>query len=226
MEEDLAVEDAAGASASAILVAGPTAVADDLGEPSHEEEMNQMDVHIIDNNDESGETREMNKEIESHEEVACIDNIEIKQQRNPDEQQQAHEDICCATKANGKLEAPEKEQNDMGSKMGGGTALLLEIRTQTEMEHSLVMAAPQTGDHLEVTNPEEPLTAMKPVHQPESELPSTKRVAEDLQLEQISKTQAPTKEQRLLADQADRYREENSENFNMMNIQLKAANIV
>jgi hypothetical protein len=89
-----------------------------------------------------------------------------------------------------------------------------------------VMAAPQVGEHLEVTNPEEPLTAMKPVYQPESEQPSTKRAAEDLQLEQISKTLALTKEQRYLADQADRYREENSENFNMMNIQPKAASIV
>ena len=84
MGEDLAVEDV-GAAASAILAAGPTAVAQDLGEPTHEEEMNRMEAHIIDNNDESGETREMNKEIESHEEVACIDNIEIKQQQNPDE---------------------------------------------------------------------------------------------------------------------------------------------
>jgi hypothetical protein len=123
MEEDMAVEDAVGVAASVNLDVGPTAVAKDLGEPKHEEEMNQMEVHIIDNNDESGETREMNKEIESHEEVACIDNIESKQQRNPDVQQEAHGCHCCATKANGMPEAPEKEQNDMGSKVGGGTAL-------------------------------------------------------------------------------------------------------
>ena len=113
----------------------------------------------------------------------------------------------------------------MGSKMGGGTALQLEVRTQIEKEHSLMMAAPQAGEHLEVTNPEEPLAVMKAVHQPESEQPSMKRVVEDQQLEQISKTQAPAKEQRRLADQADRYREENSENFNIMNIQPKAASI-
>ena len=86
MGEDLAVEDV-GEAASAILAAGPTTMAQDLEEPTDEEEMKRMEAHIINNNDESGETREMNKEIESHEEVACIDNIEIKLQRNLDEQQ-------------------------------------------------------------------------------------------------------------------------------------------
>lgn len=88
------------------------------------------------------------------------------------------------------------------------------------------MAVARAGEHLEVTNPEEPPTATKPVKQPESEQLSTKRVVEDQQLEQISKTLAPAKEQRHLADQTDRYREENCENFNTMNIQPKAASIV
>lgn len=58
----------------------------------------------------------------------------------------------------------------------------------------MMLAAPHTGEHLEITNPEEPQTAIKPTNLPESDQLSTKRVTEDQQLEQIVKIQAAARE--------------------------------
>lgn len=126
--------------------------------------------------------------------MACIDNIEIKVQRNTDEQEQVPEHTCCAAKTNSKPGAPEKERNDLGSKMGCCKALQQEVRAQIEMQPSMMLAAPHTGEHLEITNPEEPQTAIKPTNLPESDQLSTKRVTEDQQLEQIVKIQAAARE--------------------------------
>ena len=94
--------------------------------------MNRMEVQIIDDKDESRELRGMNKEIESHEEVADIHSTEIKQRQNLNEEEMVHEDIYSVGEANDEAEAPEKERNDAGLKVESEAAVPPEARTQIE----------------------------------------------------------------------------------------------